>query len=255
MPSGKRVIAILALAVVGVLGVSTAVVTGNTLPVLSIPSASTSLALPAPSAQAPVMALDISHSAQVAKAPAAFAAPALTAVPKSVALIQAQATSSIATAQAQAAAAAKAAATAKAQAASAAAAARPKAPTVAPVRVVSSSQAARRMNAMNIALGKLGSPYRWGASGPYAFDCSGLMKWAFAQAGIQLPRTSRDQSTVGMPVAKANLQPGDLVFFYSPVSHVAMYIGGGKVVQASTSSQPVKISPLAGMPFHNARRV
>jgi cell wall-associated NlpC family hydrolase len=111
------------------------------------------------------------------------------------------------------------------------------------------------LKAMEAALSKLGSPYRYGAAGPSAFDCSGLMKWSFAQAGIVLPRTSRAQSTVGTPVSKANLQPGDLVFFYSPVSHVAMYIGGGKVVHASTSSSPVKISNLSAMPFHNARRV
>lgn len=126
---------------------------------------------------------------------------------------------------------------------------------VARVAVSAPTRAAARLSAMNTALAKLGAPYRYGASGPNAFDCSGLVKWSFAQAGIVLPRTSRAQSTVGTPVSKANLQPGDLVFFYSPVSHVAIYIGGGKVVHASTSSSPVKISNLSGMPFHNARRV
>lgn len=126
---------------------------------------------------------------------------------------------------------------------------------VAKVAVAAPTRAAVRLSAMNTALAKLGSPYRYGAAGPNAFDCSGLVKWSFAQAGIVLPRTSRAQSTVGTPVAKANLQPGDLVFFYSPVSHVAIYIGGGKVVHASTSSSPVKISNLSAMPFHNARRV
>ena len=126
---------------------------------------------------------------------------------------------------------------------------------VARVAVAAPTRAAVRRSAMNTALAKLGSPYRYGAAGPNAFDCSGLVKWSFAQAGIVLPRTSLAQSTVGTPVAKADLQPGDLVFFYTPVSHVAIYIGGGQVVHASTSSSPVKISNLSGMPFHNARRV
>ncbi|MBN9109703.1 MAG: C40 family peptidase [Pseudonocardia sp.] len=104
-------------------------------------------------------------------------------------------------------------------------------------------------------MSKLGAPYRYGSAGPSAFDCSGLMYWAFKQAGVTIPRTSRAQSTFGTPVSKANLQPGDLVFFYKPVSHVAMYIGNGNVVHASTSGQPVKISTLASMPFSGARRI
>jgi cell wall-associated NlpC family hydrolase len=117
------------------------------------------------------------------------------------------------------------------------------------------SPAAARASAVQKALGKVGAPYRWGASGPAAFDCSGLTSWAFKQAGISLPRTSRAQSAVGTPVSKANLQPGDLVFFYKPVSHVAIYVGNGKVVHASTSGQPVKIGNLNRMPFNSARRV
>ncbi|MCE3556003.1 NlpC/P60 family protein [Pseudonocardia sp. RS11V-5] len=102
---------------------------------------------------------------------------------------------------------------------------------------------------------RLGMPYVWGASGPNAFDCSGLTSWAFKQAGVSLPRTSAAQSTVGTAVSKDQLQPGDLVFFYSPVSHVGIYLGDGKVLHASTSGEPVKISNVADMPFHNARRV
>lgn len=117
------------------------------------------------------------------------------------------------------------------------------------------SPAASRASAMQNALGKLGTPYRWGAAGPSAFDCSGLTSWAFKQAGVSLPRTSRAQATVGTPVAKANLQPGDLVFFYKPVSHVGIYIGNGQVVHASTSGQPVKIGNVSAMPFNSARRV
>ncbi|NMI02056.1 NlpC/P60 family protein, partial [Pseudonocardia acidicola] len=112
-----------------------------------------------------------------------------------------------------------------------------------------------RASAVQNALGKLGAPYRWGATGPSAFDCSGLVKWAFAGTGISLPRTSRAMSAVGTPVSKADLRPGDLVFFYRPVSHVAIYIGNGKVVHASTAGQPVKISDMNRMPFNSARRV
>lgn len=136
------------------------------------------------------------------------------------------------------------------------------APVIAPVARVAlaapaapTARTALTRSAMSTALGKVGSPYRWGAAGPSAFDCSGLVSWSFKQAGIALPRSSRAQSLVGTPVAPADLEPGDLVFFYTPVSHVAIYIGGGKVVHASSSSSPVKISNLGGMPFHNARRL
>jgi peptidoglycan DL-endopeptidase CwlO len=109
--------------------------------------------------------------------------------------------------------------------------------------------------AVAAAMTKLGKPYSWGAVGPNAFDCSGLMVWAFKQAGVSLPRTSAAQSTFGTAVSKADLRPGDLVFFYSPVSHVGMYIGDGKIVNATQSGEPVKISSMAYLPFHNARRV
>jgi len=126
--------------------------------------------------------------------------------------------------------------------------AKPAAPAVA-------AAAGRRGSAMSIAMGKLGAPYRWGAAGPGAFDCSGLVYWSYRQIGTTLPRSSSAQSRVGTPVSKGALQPGDLVFFYRPVSHVAIYIGGGRVVHASTSGQPVKISKLGDMPFATARRI
>jgi len=128
------------------------------------------------------------------------------------------------------------------------AAAKPAAPAVA-------AAAGRRGSAMSIAMGKLGAPYRWGAAGPGAFDCSGLVYWSYRQIGMTLPRSSSAQSRVGTPVSKGALQPGDLVFFYRPVSHVAIYIGGGRVVHASTAGKPVKISNLGDMPFATARRI
>jgi peptidoglycan DL-endopeptidase CwlO len=125
----------------------------------------------------------------------------------------------------------------------------------APAKPAVPAAAARRGSAMAIAMGRLGSPYRWGAAGPGAFDCSGLVYWSYRQAGLTLPRSSRAQSQVGTAVSKGALQPGDLVFFYRPVSHVAIYIGNGRVVHASTSGKPVKIANLNDMPFTSARRI
>ncbi|MGE3286466.1 MAG: C40 family peptidase [Pseudonocardia sp.] len=115
--------------------------------------------------------------------------------------------------------------------------------------------ATRAASAVKIAMSKIGKPYRYGASGPNAFDCSGLVQWTYKQLGVSLPRTSRAMAGVGKPVAKSDLRPGDLVFFYKPISHVAIYIGNGNIVHASTSGKPVKISKLAGKKFTSARRV
>ncbi|WP_026469145.1 C40 family peptidase [Amycolatopsis balhimycina] len=112
---------------------------------------------------------------------------------------------------------------------------------------------AAAQTALNMALSKLGSPYKYGASGPTVFDCSGLMLWAYGQAGLTLPRTSREQSTFGAAVPRDQLQPGDLVFYYSPVSHVGMYIGNGQMVHAPDTGDVVKISPLQSQ-YAGARR-
>jgi cell wall-associated NlpC family hydrolase len=127
--------------------------------------------------------------------------------------------------------------------------------TVASKTALSSSPAAIRRAAMTTALGKLGTPYRWGAMGPNAFDCSGLVKYSFGRVGRSLPRTSRAMASVGVPVSRANLQPGDLVFFYQPISHVGIYIGNNKIVHASQTGQPVKISDISRMRFTTARRI
>jgi cell wall-associated NlpC family hydrolase len=125
-----------------------------------------------------------------------------------------------------------------------------------PVTTVALSRpSAARVSAVGRAMSKIGAPYRWGATGPNAFDCSGLVSWAFKSAGVSLPRTSRAMSRVGRPVAKSDLRPGDLVFFYKPVTHVALYIGGGKVVNAVNSRTPVKVSNVNAMPFNSARRI
>ncbi|TWF77535.1 cell wall-associated NlpC family hydrolase [Pseudonocardia hierapolitana] len=129
------------------------------------------------------------------------------------------------------------------------------APVLAEPAVAGAAAAATRAAAVDHAMSKVGSPYRYGASGPNAFDCSGLVSWAFKKAGKSLPRTSRAQSKVGTPVSRGELQPGDLVFFYKPVSHVGIYIGDGKVVHASTRKSPVKISDMGRMKFNSARRI
>ena len=110
--------------------------------------------------------------------------------------------------------------------------------------------------AVDTALAQRGDMYLYGATGPDRFDCSGLTSFAYKAAGVSIPRTSKAQSTFGTPVSKANLQPGDLVFFYSPVSHVGMYIGNGQMVHSSTYGKPVAVVPVDSMPGYNtARRV
>ena len=101
--------------------------------------------------------------------------------------------------------------------------------------------------AVDTALAQVGDPYVWGAGGPDAFDCSGLTQYAYAAAGTSLPHSSRMQATMGSAVSRSELQPGDLIFYYSPVSHVAMYIGNGQMVHASTSGQPVEVVSVDSM--------
>jgi cell wall-associated NlpC family hydrolase len=98
--------------------------------------------------------------------------------------------------------------------------------------------------AVEAALSRQGLPYVWGAVGPDTFDCSGLMLWAWQQAGIEIPRNSAAQA--GLPeIPLDQLQPGDLVTYYSPVTHVGMYVGDGKVLHASMPGVPIKVVQLA----------
>jgi cell wall-associated NlpC family hydrolase len=101
------------------------------------------------------------------------------------------------------------------------------------------SQAAR------IALSKQGSAYVWGADGPITFDCSGLVKWAFAQAGMSgLPHSAEEQARMGRNVSRTQLQPGDLIALYSPISHIGIYVGDGLYVNAPQSGDVVKVVPV-----------
>jgi peptidoglycan DL-endopeptidase CwlO len=99
--------------------------------------------------------------------------------------------------------------------------------------------------------------YVRGRSGPNSFDCSGLMIYAFRKIGVKLPHSSRAQSTrPGKKISKKNLKPGDLVFYYSPVHHVALYIGNGKIVHARNPRADLDITKLSKYPhFRWGRRV
>ncbi|WP_027500043.1 C40 family peptidase [Rhodococcus sp. UNC363MFTsu5.1] len=124
----------------------------------------------------------------------------------------------------------------------------PPAGAISPNAVVSHGQ-----RALDAAQTKIGAPYVWGATGPDSFDCSGLVQWAYRQAGVSVPRTTYDQINGGTPVGKGDLQPGDVVLFYG-TEHVGLYAGGGMVVHAPTPGQSVKRAPLDSMPFTAARR-
>ncbi|MEU7629890.1 NlpC/P60 family protein [Nocardia sp. NPDC049220] len=108
--------------------------------------------------------------------------------------------------------------------------------------------------ALDAARTKVGAQYSWGAAGPQSFDCSGLVQWAFRQAGVQLPRTSFEQSHVGAPVAFQNLQPGDIVVTNGG-GHVGIYAGDGKLLNAVQSGQPVSFTPLRPDMVVTARRI
>ncbi|QLY34030.1 C40 family peptidase [Nocardia huaxiensis] len=108
--------------------------------------------------------------------------------------------------------------------------------------------------ALNAAETKLGAQYSWGASGPYSFDCSGLVQWAYKQAGVDLPRTSFEQSHVGAPVAYQDLQPGDIVITNGG-GHVGIYAGDNQLLNAVQSGTPVSYTPLRPDMVVTARRV
>jgi cell wall-associated NlpC family hydrolase len=124
------------------------------------------------------------------------------------------------------------------------------APRPAPTTAVSGSAAA----AVDFAMAQVGDAYVYGAAGPDAWDCSGLTMGAWAAAGVSLPHSSSGQMGSGTPVSMSELQPGDLVFYYSPVSHVALYIGNGQIVHASNPSDPVNVASVDSMPYSGAVR-
>ncbi|MGW4562214.1 NlpC/P60 family protein [Streptomyces sp. NPDC004561] len=108
--------------------------------------------------------------------------------------------------------------------------------------------------AVRYAMNQLGKPYAWGAQGPSAYDCSGLTSEAWEHAGTPIPRTSQEQWHRLRRVPLNRLRPGDLVVYFPEATHVAMYVGHGKVVQAPRTGQKVQVSPLASYPVLGAVR-
>ncbi|MFC8453688.1 NlpC/P60 family protein [Kitasatospora sp. NPDC057223] len=112
----------------------------------------------------------------------------------------------------------------------------------------------RAAAAVAFARAQLGKPYVWGATGPGSYDCSGLVQAAWAAAGVALPRTTYDQIDAAGRVGLGELQPGDLVFFYSGISHVGLYTGGGRMIHAPHPGAPVRYEGIDVMPFAGAVR-
>ena len=109
--------------------------------------------------------------------------------------------------------------------------------------------------ALQAAIAKEGAPYVWGAAGPGQFDCSGLVVWAYAQEGIALPHYTGSLWNSGVHVARHDLEPGDLVFFFSDISHVGIYIGNGLMIDAPNFGVPVKVEPVYWGAYVGAVRI
>ncbi|WP_035861793.1 C40 family peptidase [Kitasatospora cheerisanensis] len=111
--------------------------------------------------------------------------------------------------------------------------------------------------AMSAALSKLGSWYSYGAAGPSTFDCSGLMQWAYAQAGVSIPRTSQAQAGAGTSLGTniANARPGDLIIYYGDQHHVGMYVGNGQIVHAPHTGAQVRYESATVMPINKIVRI
>jgi len=115
---------------------------------------------------------------------------------------------------------------------------------------------------LRAAMSRRGMPYVWGAAGPVSFDCSGLVQWSFAQAGITMPRVAADQALAGPAVSVTQLEPGDLLFYHTDptaptyISHVAIYLGNGWMIQAPEPGEDVEVVPADfGAEFAGAVRV
>ena len=116
--------------------------------------------------------------------------------------------------------------------------------------------------ALRAAESRKGLPYVWGAAGPASFDCSGLVQWSFAQAGVSMPRVAADQARTGPAVPVSQLEPGDLLFYHTDptdpgyISHVAIYLGNGWMIQAPQPGLSVQVVPAdLGSQFAGAIRV
>ncbi|MCZ7433072.1 C40 family peptidase [Streptomyces sp. WMMC1477] len=112
----------------------------------------------------------------------------------------------------------------------------------------------RAAQAIAFARDAIGRPYVWGATGPGSYDCSGLTQAAWRAAGVSLPRTTYTQVDAGRRVSRAELAPGDLVFFYQGLSHVGLYIGNGQMIHAPRPGSTVTVAPVDSMPFTASTR-
>jgi cell wall-associated NlpC family hydrolase len=109
--------------------------------------------------------------------------------------------------------------------------------------------------ALQAAMTRRGDPYIWGAAGPGEFDCSGLVVWAYAQEGIALPHYTGSLWNSGVHVARADLEPGDLIFFFADISHVGIYVGNGLMIDAPDFGQTVKVEPIYWSAYVGAVRI
>jgi cell wall-associated NlpC family hydrolase len=120
---------------------------------------------------------------------------------------------------------------------------------------VSVPESANSSDVVSIAMDYLGCPYVWGGASPSGFDCSGFVMYVYKKVGVSLPHSSRMQYTCGTPVPRANLNPGDLVFFYSPISHVGIYIGDGQMIHAAGTGKNVRIGAVWKSNYYGACRI
>ncbi|MFE7973097.1 NlpC/P60 family protein [Streptomyces shenzhenensis] len=112
----------------------------------------------------------------------------------------------------------------------------------------------RAKTAIDFAYAQLGKPYEWGSTGPNSFDCSGLVGAAWRSAGVSLPRTVKQMYDAGRKVSQADLQPGDIIYWYNDSQHNGLYIGGGKAIHAPRTGKNIEIAPVSSMPFYAASR-
>jgi len=112
----------------------------------------------------------------------------------------------------------------------------------------------RARTALEFAYAQLGKPYEWGSTGPDSYDCSGLTGASWRAAGVSLPRTVNEQYNAGRKVARADLQPGDVIYWYNNSQHNGLYVGNGKAIHAPRTGKNIEITNLDSMPFFAATR-
>ena len=127
-------------------------------------------------------------------------------------------------------------------------------PTTVPAGVGAGAPSEEAAKAVETAYAQLGKPYVWAAAGPNSFDCSGLTMYSWKKAGVSLPHSARMQESSEPNVARANLAPGDLLFYGNPIHHVTMYIGKGKMIEAPMAGEDVRIASMDRSDYAGASR-